>query len=125
MPAIELELNPVASLMPNADAVRLAAVFKALGNPVRVRLLQHISADCCSSVCICHMPTELGVSQPTLSHHLSKLVDAGLVTREMRGKWAHYRSVPGALDPVRGYLDAASVSCDPGLGGAGESDGCC
>ncbi len=66
-------------------------------SPVRLRIFHHIAASRCSSVCACHLPEVFGVTQPTLSHHLKKLVDAGLVNRETRGRWAHFTPRPEGL----------------------------
>lgn len=68
----------------------LASVLKVLADPVRLRLLDHIASAPGTTVCACHLPGPLGISQPTLSHHLKRLVDAGLVTRERHGRWLHY-----------------------------------
>lgn len=107
----------------DGQAEQIAAVFKALSDPVRVKLLRHISANCCSSVCACHMPESLGISQPTLSYHLGRLVKAGLISREMRHKWAHYRATPQGLAVVRQFLaDLRDTDCcDP----VGELDEVC
>jgi ArsR family transcriptional regulator, arsenate/arsenite/antimonite-responsive transcriptional repressor len=78
-------------------AERLARVFRALGDRHRVRLLSLIAAAESGEACICDLTTPVGLSQPTVSHHMKQLVEAGLVTREQRGKWAYYRVVPGAL----------------------------
>lgn len=81
------------------DAERIARVFKAVGDPARVRLLSLIAASGDSTgACICDLTVPVGLSQPTVSHHMKQLVDAGLVTREQRGRWAHFRVVEGALD---------------------------
>jgi len=93
-------------LMPADAALELAAVMKALADPVRLRLLRFVANSPDTTACACHLPAVLGISQSTLSHHLHKLVDAGLLVREQRGRWAHYRLAGEALDPVRGYLDA-------------------
>ena len=69
----------------------LAQMFKALGDPNRVRLLSLIAAQPEREACICDLTEPVGLSQPTVSHHMKKLVDAGLVTREQRGKWAFYQ----------------------------------
>lgn len=79
------------------EAERLARVFKALGDPTRVRLLSMIAAQQDAEACICDLTEPVGLSQPTVSHHMKQLVDAGLVTREQRGRWAFYRVVPEAL----------------------------
>ena len=78
------------AVLPRSEADRYALVLKAVADPVRIQLLMHLAASCCSTACVCHMPDLLGISQPTLSHHLKKLTEAGLVHREMRGRWAHY-----------------------------------
>jgi ArsR family transcriptional regulator len=78
-----------------AAAGRLARTFKALGDPARVRLLSLIAEN--GEACICDLTGPVGLSQPTVSHHMKQLVDAGLVTREQRGKWAHYRIAEDAL----------------------------
>lgn len=85
-------------------AAQVAEVVKALSDPVRLRIFHHIAASQCSSVCACHMPEVFGVSQPTLSHHLKRLVDAGLVDRQMRGRWAHFTPRPEALTALRSLL---------------------
>ncbi len=94
-------------------AERLAHVFKALGDPTRVRLLSLISATDGGEACICDLTAPIGLSQPTVSHHMKLLVDAGLVTREQRGRWAYYAIVPAALTslstallPAAGLLTA-------------------
>lgn len=77
------------------DADTLAARFRALGDPARLRLLSLI-ADC-GEACACELVDVVGVSQPTVSHHLKVLYESGLVDRERRGKWIHYRVVHEAL----------------------------
>jgi ArsR family transcriptional regulator len=83
-----------------AAAGRLAHVFKALSDPTRVRLLSLIAAAEGGEACLCDLTGPVALSQPTVSHHMRQLVDAGLVTREQRGKWAYYRVVYGALRTV-------------------------
>src|SRR3712207_3240658 len=75
------------------DAQQVAGRLKALADPTRLRLLSHVAAQGCAAVCACDLTGPLGISQPTVSHHLKKLVDAGLLVREQRGKWAHYTVV--------------------------------
>jgi ArsR family transcriptional regulator len=101
-----LECAPAApeNLMPATDAEQLAVVLKALADPVRIRLLRLVADAPDTTACSCHLPAALGISQPTLSHHLSKLVDAGLLVREQRGRWVHYRLGGQALLPVLAYL---------------------
>lgn len=97
-----------ATLMPADRATCLADIFKALSDPTRVRLLAHIAGSQDGTACACHLPDALGISQPTLSHHLKKLTDAGLVTREQRGRWAHFTAVPALLDVARDFLGAST-----------------
>ena len=75
----------------------LARIFKALGDPTRVRLLSLIATADGREACVCNLTEPIGLSQPTVSHHLKQLVDAGLLTREQRGKWAYYRVVDETL----------------------------
>lgn len=79
------------------DAERTARTFKALGDPTRVRLLSLIAASADGEACICDLTEPVGLSQPTVSHHMKLLVEAELVTREQRGKWAYYRPTTGTL----------------------------
>ncbi|WP_235736728.1 ArsR/SmtB family transcription factor [Nocardioides alcanivorans] len=80
-----------------ADAERLARMFKALGDPTRVRLLSLIAAQPEREACICDLVEPVGLSQPTVSHHMKQLVEAGIVVREQRGRWAFYRLVEDTL----------------------------
>lgn len=80
------------------EAERIARTFKALGDPTRVRLLSLIAASQSGEACICDLTEPVGLSQPTVSHHMKQLVDAGLAVREQRGRWAYYRVVDDALD---------------------------
>lgn len=86
------------------QAESLAGMLKALADPTRLRLLSHVAAQGCQDVCACDMTSEMGITQPTVSHHMKKLVDAGLVTREQRGKWAHYTVIPEAFEQLRNLL---------------------
>ena len=78
-----------ASGLSEADAGVTAAVFKALADPNRVRIV-NLLANAGEPVCVCNLTPELGLSQPTVSFHLKKLVNAGLLLREQRGVWAYY-----------------------------------
>ncbi|MFZ4896345.1 ArsR/SmtB family transcription factor [Plantibacter sp. Mn2098] len=80
------------------EAERIAHTFKALGDPTRLRLLSLIAAGEGGEACICDLTEPVGLSQPTVSHHMKMLVDAGLATREQRGRWAYFRVVPDALE---------------------------
>ena len=79
------------------DAVRLAGVLKVVADPTRLRLLSLIASSPEGEVCVCDLTAPLGLSQPTISHHLKVMAGAGLVEREKRGVWAYYRIVPDAL----------------------------
>ena len=85
-------------------AERLARMFKALGDPTRVRLLSLIAAQPEREACICDLVVPVGLSQPTVSHHMKQLVDAGIVVREQRGRWAFYRLVDETLSALSGAL---------------------
>ena len=88
-------------VLDQAAAERLAAVLKALAEPTRLRLVSLIAATGVGGqACVCDLTDPVGLSQPTVSHHLKVLVDAGLLVREQRGRWAYYSLVPGALDAV-------------------------
>jgi ArsR family transcriptional regulator len=86
------------------EASGLARMFKALGDPTRVRLLSLIAAQPEREACICDLIEPVGLSQPTVSHHMKQLVDAGLVIREQRGRWAYYRLVDDTLTALSGSL---------------------
>ena len=88
-------------------AERLAHLFKALSDPSRVRLISLIAASDGGEACVCDLVAPVGLSQPTVSHHMRILVDAGLVTREQRGKWAYYRVVERTLGELARALDPA------------------
>lgn len=84
----------------------LARSLKALADPTRLRLLSIIAAHEGAEACVCDLTGPVGLSQPTVSHHLRILADAGLVTRDKRGVWAYYALVPGAVAQVTGHLAA-------------------
>ncbi|MEA3551435.1 metalloregulator ArsR/SmtB family transcription factor [Pseudarthrobacter sp. C1] len=89
-----------------ADAQQKALVFKALADPNRLRLLSIVKAEESGESCVCDLTEPLDLGQPTVSHHLKILVEAGILHREKRGTWAYYSLVPGALDGVAGMLAA-------------------
>ena len=90
-------------LTPEA-ATALARSLKALADPARLRLLSLVAAHEGGEACVCDLTEPVGLSQPTISHHLKVLVDAGLLTRDKRGVWAYYSLVPGALDALADLL---------------------
>ncbi len=91
-------------VLDEADAQRLATQFRALGDPTRVRLLSLIASATNGEACVCELTEPVGLSQPTVSHHMKVLVDAGLVTREQRGKWAYYTIVADTLQSLSDAL---------------------
>jgi ArsR family transcriptional regulator len=86
-------------------AVRLATMFKALGDPTRVRLLSLIAAHEGGEACICDLTEPVGLTQGTVSHHMKSLADAGLVSRDQRGRWAYYRVETETLTSLSGALE--------------------
>lgn len=82
------------------QAEQLARRFRALGDPTRVRLVSLIAAHPGGEACVCDLIEPVGLSQGTVSHHLKQLVEAGLITREQRGRWSYYRIVEGALEAL-------------------------
>jgi ArsR family transcriptional regulator len=88
------------------DAEALAATMKALADPTRLRLLSIVAASADQEACVCDLTEPVGLSQPTVSHHLKILTNAGFLTRSKRGTWAYYRLVPDALGRVADLLVA-------------------
>jgi ArsR family transcriptional regulator len=115
--SVELELTPKQKrlpgevccepvVFPDVDperALALAVVAKALGDPIRLQLVDVLRKHA-GKVCVCELVPLFDVSQPTLSHHLKKLRDAGVVDSERLGLWAYYYVVPGALAPLAAWL---------------------
>jgi len=115
---------PVAELLPLTDvtaccaplareamdaenAEKLARSLKAIADPARLRLISMVAAHDGAEACVCDLTEPLGLSQPTVSHHLKVLVDAGILTRDKRGIWAYYALVPGALNSLGKLLVTA------------------
>jgi ArsR family transcriptional regulator, arsenate/arsenite/antimonite-responsive transcriptional repressor len=91
--------------MPHAAAAARATLLKAVADPVRLQLLDIIRSSPRNEACVCDMTEAVGVSQPTVSHHLKVLTEAGLLTRERRGTWAWFTLVPERLVDIRGIFD--------------------
>jgi ArsR family transcriptional regulator len=110
-------LEPVACCAPlsaatltEEEAQGTAELFKALGDPARVRIVNLIArAD--GAVCACDFNEALGLAQPTVSHHLKKLADAGLLEREQRGKWAYFSLKREAVEKLAVVADMKEVCC--------------
>jgi ArsR family transcriptional regulator len=107
-----LDCSPLLSGAPldEQSAARLAALLRVLADPGRLRLLSLIQAQPSREACVCHLTNALGLSQPTVSHHLRVLFEAGLVDRERRGNWVYYRMVPRALADLRDALGEPEVT---------------
>lgn len=96
--ALEACCNPAGQPLTDEQAARVARVFKALGDPTRVKLFSLIAASAAGEMCLCDLTELVGLSQSTVSHHMKLLADAGLVTREQRGRWAYYQPSPAPLN---------------------------
>jgi ArsR family transcriptional regulator len=99
-----------ASALTDDEAEATAAVFRALGDPARVRIV-NLLATSAVPVCICDLVEPLGISQPTVSHHMKKLVDAGLVEREQDGKWAYFTLIRSAVEKLAVVADLKGACC--------------
>mgnify|MGYP006347383795 CR=1 FL=1 len=114
LPVLELDDACCAPLgsdaLGEASAERLAQAFKALADPVRLRLLSIIAAAPTGEACACDLTAPVGKSQPTVSHHLKLLYEAGLVARDKRGLWVYYRLIPERLQVLRNALGAPAMS---------------
>ena len=100
--------RPLDDELTAGDAEATAAVFKALADPTRVRIVSMLARNP-EPVCVCELTPPLGLSQPTVSHHLKKLVQAGLLTREQRGVWAYYTLDRDGLERAASVLDLKGV----------------
>ena len=93
-----------AAPLDEVDAAELARAFAALGDPARLRILSLLASAADGEVCVCDLVDPIGRSQPTVSHHLKVLSDAGLIEGDKRGRWVWYRVVPGRLARLRDVL---------------------
>lgn len=92
-----------------SQATDLAQILKALADPVRLRLVSMVAAHENMEACVCDLTGPIGLSQPTISHHLKILVDAGIFTRDKRSVWSYYTLVPSALDALSAVLAATTA----------------
>lgn len=111
-------LEPVACCAPLAapalsddEASATAELFKALGDPARVRIVNLLVTNAGEPVCVCNLTEPLGLAQPTVSHHMRKLLDAGLVEREQRGKWAYFSLKRDAVEKLAAVADLKGACC--------------
>ena len=101
MPLAQAPLDPT-------EASRFAPMFKALGDPVRLRLLSMIASAGGGEVCVCDLTEAFHLTGPTISHHLKVLRAAGLVDSDRRGTWVYYRLIPAGLAVLAALLDAGA-----------------
>lgn len=113
-----LTLDPIdccaplnAEALSHEEAAATADLFKALADPARVRIVNLLATSDDEAVCVCHLIEPLGLSQPTVSHHMKRLLDAGLVEREQRGKWAYFSLKSDAIDTLASVADLKGVRC--------------
>lgn len=99
-----------AAAISDSEAGATAGIFRALADPARVRIV-NLLATSVEPVCLCELIEPLGLSQPTVSHHCKKLLEAGLVKRERRGKWAYFSLNPDALRTLAAVADLKGVCC--------------
>jgi ArsR family transcriptional regulator len=104
--------GPGATPIDHAEADSLATLFRALGDPVRVRMLAALAHEQGRQICACDFVAIAGKSQPTVSHHLKILREAGLVTAERRGTWIWYSAVPERLEGLRTAFDLEALVHD-------------
>jgi ArsR family transcriptional regulator len=100
-----------ASTLSDAEASATAALFRALSDPARVRIVNLLAVSEGEPVCVCNLVEPLGLSQPTVSHHMKKLLDAGLVDREQRGKWAYFSLRHEAVERLAAVADLKGACC--------------
>lgn len=111
--------SPLAREPISADAaIELAGLLKAIADPTRLRLLSLIQAHEGGEACVCDLTDPVGLSQPTVSHHLRVLLDAGLVTRTKRATWAYYKAVPGRLAALAAVISAPAETSPGAPAGA-------
>jgi ArsR family transcriptional regulator len=119
--SMHVNMNSVTSTLPadccaplsvdpldESRATAVAAVFKALADPTRLRLVSIVAASSSGEVCACDFPELVDRSQPTVSHHLTQLTEAGILQREQRGKWAWFRLNPATLNDLCVILSPTS-----------------
>jgi ArsR family transcriptional regulator len=98
------------SVLDEEEAAATAEVFRALADPARVRIVNTLATSS-DPVCVCELIEPLGLSQPTVSHHMKKLLDAGLVEREQRGKWAYFSLKRDAVEKLAAVADLKGACC--------------
>ncbi|MFJ6300089.1 MULTISPECIES: ArsR/SmtB family transcription factor [Micrococcales] len=110
VPGSEFGMPSATGAMSAEDAAELSALFKALADPLRLRMLSAVASDPRGECCVCDLASLAEVSQPTISHHLKVLKDAQVLTAERRGTWVWYRVVPGRETAISTLLRALNPS---------------
>lgn len=110
LPLVDCCIPLTGSTLSAGEAIELERLFKALGDRHRLRILNCLLQAEGEAVCVCEFQPTLGIAQPTVSHHLKQLVEAGLLEREKRGTFAYYRLKPGVLERIGGLLAEPSGS---------------
>jgi len=93
------------------EAVATAELFRALADPARVRIVNLLATNAGEPVCICNLTEPLGLTQPTVSHHMKKLVEAGLVERQQQGRWAFFSLERDAVETLAAVADLQGACC--------------
>lgn len=109
LPLVECCTPLAGSTLSTSEAVELERLFKALADRHRLQILNVLLQADGEAVCVCEFQPTLGIAQPTVSHHLKQLVEAGLLEREKRGTFAYYRLKPGALERIGALLSEPSA----------------
>jgi ArsR family transcriptional regulator len=100
-----------AQVLSDEEAEATAALFKALADPARVRIVNVLATSDGEPACVCNLIEPLGLTQPTVSHHMKRLLDVGLVEREQRGKWAYFSLKDDAVEKLALIADLKGVCC--------------
>jgi ArsR family transcriptional regulator, arsenate/arsenite/antimonite-responsive transcriptional repressor len=107
LPLVDCRTPLAGSSLSDDDAAELERLFKLLADRHRLRIINILLRSGGNAVCVCEFQPALGISQPTVSHHLKQLTDAGLLEREKRGSYAYFRLTPGALEQIGAMLAEA------------------
>jgi ArsR family transcriptional regulator len=110
LPLVECCTPLAGSSLSDADAAELERLFKVLADRHRLRIINILLRSGGEPVCVCEFQPALGISQPTVSHHLKQLSEAGLLTRERRGSYAYFRLAPGVLERIGAVLSEPAVA---------------
>jgi ArsR family transcriptional regulator len=110
LPTVDCCAPLAATSIDDQEAAATAELFKALADPARVRIV-NVLATSSEPVCACEFEPRLGLTQPTVSHHLRRLTEAGLLEREQRGKWAYFSLRRDAVEKLAAVADLQGVCC--------------